>query len=155
MALVKHETPKREVVPKRLDFFDRFLDDWPDMFRRPVLFWPERALDLVRVEEFTENGTFVIRAEMPGIDPDKDVQVSVEGDMLHIAAERHEEEKTEERNYMRREMHYGSFHRDLPLPKGTPEGDVKASYRDGILEVRVPTPKPKDQTSRKIPVAKA
>lgn len=60
--------------------------------------------------------------------------------MLHIAAERREEEKTEERNYVRRELRYGSFHRDLPLPKGTVQADVKASYKDDILEVRIPAP---------------
>lgn len=140
MALVKHDRSKHEVIPRRQDLFDRFFDDWPEMFRRPVLMWPERGLDSIGVEEFTEDGTRVVRVELAGIDPDKDVEVSVEDDVLHIAAERREEEKTEERNYVRRELRYGSFHRDLPLPRGTAEADVKASYKDGILEVRIPAP---------------
>jgi len=154
MTMVKHETPKSDVTPKRLDFFDRFLDDWPDVLRRPVFFWPERGLDPLRVEEFTEDGNLVIRAEMAGIDPEKDVQISIKGDTLHIGAERREEKEAKGRDYVRREMHYGSFHRDLPLPKGTSGNDVKASYKDGILEVCVLMPKPGVEAAKKIPVTK-
>lgn len=156
MALPKHDTSKREVSPRRLEFFDRFFDDWPDGFRRPVFFWPERGLDPLRLEEFREDGTLVIRAELAGIDPDKDVEISVEDGVLHIGAERREEEKTEKRDYVRQEFRYGSFHRDLPLPTGVSEDDVKASYKDGILEVRVPMPKAEAavSTSKKVAVAK-
>jgi HSP20 family protein len=79
----------------------------------------------------------------------------LEDDVLHIGAERREEEKTEERNYVRRELRYGSFHRDLPLPKGVTQADVKASYKDGILEVRVPVPAEElAPASVKIPIDK-
>lgn len=154
MALVKHSSSKHEVTPRRLEIIDRFFDDWPDMFRRPVVFWPERGLDSMGVEEFTEGGTLVVRVELAGLDPDKDVEVSVRDDILHIAAERREEEKTEDRNYVRRDLRYGSFHRDLPLPKGASQADVKASYKDGILEVRVPAPAEESATSFKIPIDK-
>jgi len=121
----------------------------------PVMFWPERGLDGMHVEEFTEEGTLVIRAELAGIDPDKDVEISVEGDMLHIGAERRAEERTEGRDYVRQELHYGSFHRDLPLPKGTSGDDVKAKYADGILEVRVSMPTPVIEAAKKVVVTKA
>jgi HSP20 family protein len=155
MALVKHDRSKHEVTPRRLDFFDRLFDDWPEMFRRPVVLWPERGFESMGVEEFTEDGTLVVRVELAGIDPDKDVEVSVEDDVLHISAERREEEKTEERNYVHQEFRYGSFHRDLPLPRGTTQADVKASYKDGILEVRVPAPAEESApASVKIPIDK-
>jgi len=152
MAIVKHDTSKRQTSPRRLDLFDRFLDDWPDVLRRPVLLWPERGIEAMHVEEFTEDGTFVIRVELAGIDPDKDVDISVTGDTLHIAAERREEEKAEGCDYARREFHYGAVRRDLLLPKGTSEADVKATYKDGILEIRVPMPEELSETERKIPV---
>jgi len=139
---------------RRFDLFDRFFDDWPEVLRRPVLFWPERNLDPMRVEEFTEEGNLVVRAELAGIDPETDVEISIDGEMLHISAERHEEEKTEERDYVRREMHYGMFRRDLPIPKGTLEDDVKATYKDGILEVRVPLGKDEIVAPKKVPVMK-
>jgi HSP20 family protein len=65
----------------------------------------------------------------------------LDGDMLHVSAERREEDETMERNYMRRELRYGSFRRDLLVPTGTSQADVKASYKDGILEIKVPTTK--------------
>lgn len=88
----------------------------------------------VRVEDFVENGTYVLRAEMPGIDPDKDVTVSVDGDTLTIKGERREEQK--EKNH--RELHYGSFTRSITLPKGVNAEEITATYTDGVLEVRVP-----------------
>jgi len=160
MAIAKHDQPRRDqprhdVAPRRHDFLDRFFDDWPEAFRHPLLMWPDRPLDPMRVEEFAEEGTLVVRAELAGVDPDKDIEVSVEGDMLHIRAERREEEKTESRDYVRREHRYGSFHRDIPLPKGISEGDVKASYKNGILEVRAPMKEAELAAVKKIPVAKS
>jgi HSP20 family protein len=152
MALLKHEGSDKEIAPRSRDLFDRFFDDRHDFFRRPIMFWPGEGAG-VRVEEFREDGTLVVRAELAGIDPDKDVEISVSDHTLHIEAERHEEEKKEGRDYVRQEFRYGSFARDLPLPSGVGEADVKASYKDGILEVRVPMPETKPST--KIPVAKS
>jgi HSP20 family protein len=89
----------------------------------------------VRIEDFVEEGAYVLRAELPGIDPEKDVEVSIENDMLTIRGERREE--TKEKN--RREFHYGSFRRTVSLPKGADADKITASYNDGVLEVRVPT----------------
>ena len=79
----------------------------------------------------------------------------MEADVLHIAAERREEEKVEGRDYVRREMHYGSFRRDLPLPKGASKNDVKATYKDGILEVRLPMATAGAETATRIAVMKS
>jgi len=152
MAIVKHDTSKRPLATRRFDLFDRFFDDLPEVFRRPVLLWPERGIEPMHVEEFTEDGMFVIRVEIAGIDPEKDVAVSVTGDTLHISAERREEEESEGRDYARREFQYGAFRRDLMLPTGISEADVKASYKDGILEIRVPMPTDAVESGRKVPV---
>lgn len=88
----------------------------------------------VRVEDYIDDDSYVLRAELPGIDPENDVEVTVEDDMLTIRGERHEESR--EKN--RREFHYGSFRRTVTLPKGALADDVTASYDDGVLEVRVP-----------------
>jgi HSP20 family protein len=142
------------VTPRRLDLYRRFVDEWPEVLRHPVLLWPEHRPERMRVEEFAEGGTFIVRVDLPGIDPEKDVEISLVGDMLHIDAERREEEKTEERDYVRREIHYGSFHRELPVPKGTSDADIEATYKDGILEVRVPMTKAEGEPAKKIPVTK-
>jgi HSP20 family molecular chaperone IbpA len=101
----------------------------------------------VRVEDYVEGDTYVLRAELPGIDPDKDVEITVDRDVLTISGERREEVK--ERN--RQELHYGSFMRSITLPGDAREKDISASYADGVLEVRVPFDEDQDRT-RRIPV---
>lgn len=92
----------------------------------------------MRIEEFIEDGTLVIRAEMPDVDIDKDVDISVHSGLLHIKAERTQsEEKTGKREY-RSEFRYGVFERVLPLPSGVSVDKVAATYKGGILEVRIP-----------------
>ena len=88
----------------------------------------------VRVEDYVEDDTYVVRAEMPGIDPDKDVEINVLDDVLTVRGER----KEERQDLNRHEFHYGSFERRLRLPRGTKEEDIKATYQDGVLELRIP-----------------
>ena len=121
------------------NLFERWLADLP----RPRL-WPNlwagftEAIDGMKVEEFVEGDHAVVRAELPGIDPDKDVEITVRDHTLRVHAERREEEKSTENGTYRSEFRYGSFTRTVPLPLGASENDVKATYKDGILEVQVP-----------------
>jgi HSP20 family protein len=138
MAVVTRVKNGNTVQKRPTDLFETLFSDWPTMFRRPFVVVPE-GLDAIRADEFVEDGIAVVRVEMAGIDPEKDVQISLDGDVLHISAERREEDEKLERDYTRRELRYGSFRRDLLVPTGTSEADVTASYKDGILEIRVPT----------------
>lgn len=88
----------------------------------------------VRVEDYVEEGKYVLRAEMPGIDPDKDVEITVDGDILTISGERKEERKDKGL----REFHYGTFSRSVTLPHRARTDEIAASYGDGVLEVVVP-----------------
>lgn len=88
----------------------------------------------LRVEDFVQDGSYVIRAEMPGIDPEKDLEITVDGDVLTIHGERHAEEI--DRN--RHELHYGAFSRSVRLPRSADVSDVTAAYVDGVLTLRVP-----------------
>jgi HSP20 family protein len=138
MPITKYDKSGQKAVERRpSDLFESFFSDWPAMFRRPFVVVPE-GVDAIRADEFTEDGTLVVQVEIGGIDPEKDVEVSLDGDVLHISAHRREEKEKKERDYTRRELRYGSFHRDLLVPPGTTDADVKATYKDGILEVRVP-----------------
>jgi HSP20 family protein len=104
-------------------------EEWARMMPfRAVLFprWWE-AGDLIRVEEYRQDGSLVIRADLPGIDPDTDVELTVSGGMLHIKAERREEERREEKGYVRQEVRYGSLSRSLPLPGGVTGADITAT----------------------------
>jgi HSP20 family protein len=108
--------------------------------------------DVINVDEFRENGTLVIRAELPGIDPDKDVALTVSEGVLTIAAEWHEDQKVQEDGYLCRELRQGSFTRTMTLPAHVGEADIEAYYDDGILEVRVPVPDA--LPPKKIPIGK-
>lgn len=132
---------------------DRLFDEWMLPFRRSFADW--MADDLIRVDEYRENGTLVVRAELAGVDPEKDVEVTVAEGMLYIQAERRREEKVEGRGYLRQELRTGSFSRSLPLPKDVTEADITATYRHGILEVRVQMPKAAEPEATKIPVKTA
>jgi HSP20 family protein len=116
--------------------FDWF--DTPDIFR---LFEGMRPFDdRMRLEEEVAGDHLVIRAEMPGLDPDKDVEIQVGDGVLTVKAERRKEETTESDGNVRSEFRYGSYRRTVAVPKGTSAKDVTATYRDGILEIQVPVP---------------
>ena len=87
----------------------------------------------LRSEEFVKDNELTIRAELPGVDPEKDIEVTVGEGNLTIKGERREEHKGAERS----DFHYGSFIRSIALPNGTDDKSVHATYKDGILEVKV------------------
>lgn len=123
---------------------------WPESGAFGELFRAMRG-EGIRLEEYVEEGTLVVRADLPGIDPDKDVTVTVANGMLRIRAERQESTKSETASGYRSEFHYGTLTRVMPLPTGVSEKDVKATYADGVLEIRLPMPK-EEETTRVIPV---
>jgi len=129
---------------------DRLFDEWMRaMPMRRLLGGEAPGEEIIRIDEHRDDDAQVIRAELPGIDPDKDVQLTVSDGMLRINAERRIEQQTEEKGYTRHEMRYGSFTRTLPLAEGATEDDIKASYKDGVLEIRVPVAQAPAQTEPK------
>jgi HSP20 family protein len=75
--------------------------------------------------------------ELPGV-REKDVNVSITGDMLTVKGERRSERDVKEEGYYRLERVYGKFERSMPLPIPVQADKVKATYRDGVLEIRLP-----------------
>jgi len=149
---------KREARGEAADVFSRFdrmFDEWARMmpFRTEAFTRWREAEELIRVAEFRDDGTLVIRADLPGIDPEKDVELTVADGMLRIEAERREEEKREEKGYVRQELRYGALSRSLPLPEGVTAADITATYKAGVLEIRIP--EPKQEPARKIAISKA
>jgi len=148
---------KREPRGKMTDVFSRFdrlFDEWARMMPfRPTAFPSWLEADVIPVQEWEEDGTLVVHAYLPGIDPDKDVELTVSDGMLHIQAERREAEKREEKGYLRQEVRYGSLSRLLALPQGVTEADITATYKAGILEIRIP--EPKREEPKKIPISKS
>ncbi|MBI1377814.1 MAG: Hsp20 family protein [Frankiales bacterium] len=137
----------------RLGIDDLLRSTWP--FSAIALDLPVRDVLSMRVEEYTDGDTLVVKAELPGVDPDEDVEITVEGGLLTIEAERREEKTEGEQGKpgYRSEFRYGSMRRVLRLPDGAQEDAVTATYADGILEVRVPVGAAEAAPTR-IPVAR-
>jgi HSP20 family protein len=131
------KTAPRNMLAARPDPFPRLMDWFESLIPSDTALRFNYA-HTIRVEEFMRDGTFVVRAELPGIDPDKNVDVTVAEGMLTIRADR--EEKTEEDH--RSEFTYGSLVRTIVLPQRVDQRSIQAEYRDGILEVQVAMPEP-------------
>ncbi len=101
----------------------------------------------VDVEETPEG--FVFRADLPGIDP-KAVKVSLHGDTLTLRGERKRQGEKREGAVHRSERVFGSFERSFTLNAPVKGDQVKASYKDGVLEIAVP--KAEEARSREIEV---
>jgi len=119
-ALMRTGTPMSEML------------DWLDTVQ-PFHF--STAAPYIKVEEYAEDDKYVVRADLPGIDPERDVTVSIEGDILTIHGERHEEQHEKHRS----EVRYGSFTRSFTLPLGCEKDKITARYEAGVLEVSLPT----------------
>jgi HSP20 family protein len=103
-----------------------------------------------RLEEGIRDNRYMIRAELPGLDPENDIEVTVDGRILTIRAERHQQDKGPYRS----EFRYGSLARAVRLPATVDAADITARYDKGVLEVSVPVPAVKPEGTR-IPVEDA
>lgn len=99
------------------------------------------------VEMIVRDSDVVIRLELPGIDVENDVDVSVDKNRLVIKGERRDQRTEENASYLHRELRYGAFRREFALPEGVTAEAIEASYDQGMLEVVVheaiqPEPQP-------------
>jgi HSP20 family protein len=122
------------MVPDMLDWLD---SPWATLL-------PFTANQTFRVEDYVKDDQYVVRAELPGMDPAKDIEVSVADGTLTIHAERREEHKEPHRS----EFRYGSFDRSLTLPERADTEHITARYEKGILEVSVPVTEAKPEGRR-------
>ncbi len=101
------------------------------------------------IDIFEEGAEMVVKAEIPGI-AKEDLNVAITEDTLTISGEKKQEEKIEKKDYHRVERSYGSFCRNFRLPDNVSGEKAKASFKDGILEVRIP--KVKGAKAKKIDI---
>lgn len=133
------------------NIFRRAGVDIPEPFRRFL----EGDLDAwLRVEEYREPGFLVVKAEAPGIDPESDVDITLTGSQLQITVRREEKTEHKDKDGYRSEFRYGAFSRTVSLPAAVNQDDIRASYADGVLEVRVPLPEEPAAGGRKVRVSR-
>lgn len=133
-------TESRPFMARMTEPWPRLMD-WFEAMVPPDPAWRSAFTHSLRVEEFSRDGTYVVRAELPGIDPAKDIDITIEDGYLTIQGTR--EERVEEGT--RSEFFYGHFQRTLALPSGVDDKSIEASYRDGILEIVIEVPQRSSQ----------
>jgi HSP20 family molecular chaperone IbpA len=112
---------------------------------------PKLDFHPIRVEDRFEDDKYVLLAEIPGIDPEHDVELVVAAGTLTVLAER----SAEKHDKRHSEFRYGAFSRNVRLPEGAKEDQISATYSGGILTVTVPLEQPAKAASRKIAVKRA
>jgi HSP20 family molecular chaperone IbpA len=126
MSKLAVQNRPRSIFPELSDFFEG-LPSWAHL--RPAF-----GTHAIRVEDEVKECSYVLRAEIPGVDPARDVDITVRNGVLTIKAERSEKQESNGRS----EFSYGSFVRAVTLPAGADEDGIKAGYDKGILTVSVP-----------------
>ena len=136
----KKDVPVRRDSDQPFALFRKEFDDLFDTFFRSFDMQPFEG----RIGAFspkvdvTENEKeFNISAELPGMD-DKDIDVSLQNDMLTIRGEKKEEKEDKGKDYYRMERSYGSFSRTIPLPVEVETDKVDAKFKKGVLIITLP-----------------
>jgi HSP20 family protein len=145
----------RSLVPwnayQELSTWHRDIDE---LFRR---FFPEEGEAsgnlfsnwVPAMEVFERDGHYVVRADLPGINPNE-LEISVVNDSLVVKGERRKSDEVKETDYHYTETAYGRFERRWALPKGVDRDKVAAKYENGVLEISVPLPQ--SATMKKVPI---
>lgn len=127
--------------------------DWDPMFRFPRLFEGREFDFRPSIDATRTDGELIIKAELPGIDPAQDMEITVDEDFLMIKGEKSAEKEVKDEDRYVHERRYGKFVRRIPVPEGVSADKVAASYKDGVLTVKILLPEEKAKFEpRKIPV---
>jgi HSP20 family molecular chaperone IbpA len=136
MSIVLRRNP-REMVPDLIDWFEE-----PFLTLRPYLG------QAIRIEDYIEDGQYVVRAEMAGVDPEKDLEVCVGAGYVVLRAARSASIEGKHRS----EFRYGTFSRTIELPPGADADSATADYSAGILTIKVAVKGERQEAVKAIPV---
>jgi len=139
-------TPWRKRREGKLMRFREDIYDLMDRFLAGIPF-AESSTEWVPSVDISEtDGEFNVRAELPGLDKN-DLDVDTYGDILSIKGEKKDEE---DKGYYKRESYFGSFQRNIRLPSEVQSDQVEATFKDGILNIKIP--KSEEKKARKIQI---
>jgi HSP20 family protein len=139
VARREEEQPFLDLHRRMNDLFDSFFEDFDRGIGRP---WAgpggHASWDLTPRVDVSETDTeVVVSADLPGLE-EKDLQVTVDQELLTLRGTRQEEREDKKRNYHLMERSYGEFQRVIPLPAGVDQEHIKAAFKKGVLTVRLP-----------------
>ncbi len=139
--------------------FERMEEMMEDFFRRPLgrPFWSgmPRMMEEIEptpsVDIFEEGDNIVLKSEMPGMTKE-DIEINLTDDTITLSGEKKKEEKVEKKNYYRLERSFGSFKRSFALPSDVQSDKAKASFKNGVLEVKIPKSEEAKKKEKKIKI---
>jgi HSP20 family protein len=125
--------------------FERMEEMFEDFFRRPFsrTLWPrlprmfEEVEPTPSVDIYDDGDNIIVKSDLPGMSKD-DIEVNLTDDTITLSGERKKEEKIDKNNYYRLERSYGSFRRSFTLPTEVQTDKAKASFKNGVLEIKIP-----------------
>ncbi len=112
-------------MPEPFNDWDKLFEGWPAGTAAPA------------VDVWEDENNVYVEAPLPGIDAEK-VDISIENDVLTLGGENKKKSEIDEKDYYRKEVRYGSFHRAVALPSAVKGDKAKADYEDGVLKVTIP-----------------
>lgn len=145
-----------EAMEKRFSMMERMFED---LFRRPFSILgptrlqrlPEAGEIIPSIDVYEEKDDVIVKAELPGMKKEN-LSVDFTDGAVIISGEKKQEEKVEQKNYYMVERSYGSFTRTVGMPAGVQGEKAKATFKDGILEIRVPKTEEAKKKEKKIPI---
>lgn len=126
----KDLVPKNNKIHEEIrELFSRFADEWPDLA-------PLNENGFVpHVDVIDREDTYVVKADIPGMDA-KDIIVTLEKNVLTIEGDKQNDaQMNSDKNYLKSEISYGRFHREINLANDVKEDQAVATYRDGVLQI--------------------
>lgn len=147
-GLQKYSSTFDEMERMFNDFFQQrfFTPSW-----MPRIKFPDMTEVSTSIDMFEEGDALIIKAEIPGMKKEE-ISIDFAGDVVTISGEKKSEEKTERKDYYRVERSFGSFSRKLHLPVEIQVDKAAATFKDGVLEIRMPKSEAAKKKTRKIAV---
>lgn len=130
----------RDTFRREIDSLHREMDRLIDEFWQGPLASPLSAFSgrlTPQLDESEDEKAYHVRIELPGMDKE-DVDVSLSDGMLTVRGEKKEEEEEKGKDFYRRERHFGSFRRTIPIPGEVDETKIDASFKKGVLSIDLP-----------------
>lgn len=152
---------RTDVEPWRSSDVERMFENWfEDFWSRPFprLWRPSFgrlrsiSLEAPALDVYEEKDDLILKAEIPGLSKD-DIDITIEGNTLTIKGEKKKEEEIKEEDYYRCERTFGAFSRSIDLPTEVKADKVNASFKNGVLEIRLPKTEEAKKNVVKVKVA--
>ena len=137
MANLMRWSPFRDLMKVSQNMDQLFREFMGQEFMEPMEIFEEGDCASPPLESFRHNGSFVVRMDLPGVNP-KEVHLTADQGCLTIEGERQRGGEIEESSLLRDEVCYGSFRRSVAIPDGVKTDQMKAKYHDGVLEITAP-----------------